>query len=551
MLNATRPRVINEIPELEAHSYPNSFACLDNRVHENRKLLVLGEGFEGLFPHVDEGPNDPEVPLPDVVVGLHSPQLAVIENRGQEALGEVVQVLPDREDVVIVALGEAVELGPGRLLAEARAGPGGSRRDWRGWRGRRLLTSGRLLAAVLVLALLAAVLLAALVELLAQVWHFQGLEVGRAVVGALLGPGPHTLDTRYADLKVDALGPRVESVLPEGVEERERAPAPGRQAEEYPVVVLDHLELLHGLDRRLPDILRGAVPLGTGRLLIPGRRALTSARRLLRGREEDLVVLGEVVVGRGSPLLAETRGVRVAEARPPAAAAVRLGAVAAAQVADGAADGAVDRAVAVVEGEIDAAVLGADRVHGRVDLGQGLVGLAVLALVLLVGVVAVGGLRCVGDAPGRLLARARLHHVDHRLVRGALRGHFAVVLRQLADLARWHRGARPRGALAREDHAATLRRRDATGVRLLVRRVSESGGGSINLLALGPRGKEPPVIPSKYVSPTLRLAIAVIGNIKSPKLLGTIRSSPFDHRECGGEGGAHQLNGPWPGNCGR
>ena len=68
----------------------------------NGQLVLFGKLPGILFPNENKGPDEPEVTLGNAVIGLHRAQKAVVEDRHEERLGQIVQVLPECQHVVSV-----------------------------------------------------------------------------------------------------------------------------------------------------------------------------------------------------------------------------------------------------------------------------------------------------------------------------------------------------------------------------------------------------------------------------------------------------------------
>ena len=69
----------------------------------NRQLAAFCKAPETLLPGINQRPNDLQVPLLVLVCGLHGPQPAIVEDGHEEALCQVVQVLPQGEHIVTFA----------------------------------------------------------------------------------------------------------------------------------------------------------------------------------------------------------------------------------------------------------------------------------------------------------------------------------------------------------------------------------------------------------------------------------------------------------------
>ena len=70
---------------------------------------ILGESAGLTFAHVGEGADDPEIAGVVAVMRRHGAELAAEEHRHHQRLGEVVQMLRQRDDVAALLARDAIE----------------------------------------------------------------------------------------------------------------------------------------------------------------------------------------------------------------------------------------------------------------------------------------------------------------------------------------------------------------------------------------------------------------------------------------------------------
>ena len=88
----------------------------------NRQFAALCKAPEALFPGINQWADDLQVPLLVLVCSLHRPQPAVVEDRHEEALRQVVQVLTQREHIVALATSSSID--PTALHSRAKSTDG-------------------------------------------------------------------------------------------------------------------------------------------------------------------------------------------------------------------------------------------------------------------------------------------------------------------------------------------------------------------------------------------------------------------------------------------
>merc|ERR1719222_557567 len=83
-----------------------------------RRLATLCKAPETLFPGINQRPDDFQVPLLVLIGSFHGPQPSIVEDRHEETLGQVVQVLAQGEH--IVSLATSGSINPTALHSRAK-----------------------------------------------------------------------------------------------------------------------------------------------------------------------------------------------------------------------------------------------------------------------------------------------------------------------------------------------------------------------------------------------------------------------------------------------
>merc|ERR1719494_918470 len=193
-------------------------------------FMVLSRAPETLLSGVDERPDDLQVALLVLVRRLHGPQPAVVEDRHEEALRQVVQVLAKSEHVVAFTTCSSV------YSATFHSGAEGT--------DRRTIALQCLSHDVLLL-------VQVMDAQLTKIWHKWSGVVSRA----------HWVNRHRAELEIDTLFLSIELILTDCVQQGEAVLA-SRQADQHLVPIAEHRELGHCLEERLEDLLARNFPLG-------------------------------------------------------------------------------------------------------------------------------------------------------------------------------------------------------------------------------------------------------------------------------------------------